>query len=541
MRTTSTARATHRLPWLGLLAGLMSLALAACAPGAGSGGGGVGGPVSDELMVGLGDDVPIFSSVRTGGGNASFLTRNVYESLLNLEPSGKTVPALATSWKVSPDGKSYEFKLRQGATYVNGDPVVAQDVAFVFANSKDPKNALSLASQTHWKSIEIIDAETVRYNLEFPDPGFVRALASSYQHHLIPKKYYDSIGGEEAFEKAPVGAGPYKVVDRKIKESWTLERYEGYWGDKPQVRKATFKVVPEPSTRAAALKVGEIDFSANFPPSFMEDLEKTGGFKLLKNPASNTISIRINKLRETDATTGRPNPFLDKRVRQAMSYSIDRDAIIKKILNSVGESIAQLFPDDFGYDPELKPYPYDPNKAKQLLAEAGYPNGFDTQYYGLLGERIPLSKEVGEAVAQYLTAVGIRTKVVNEEYAAWLERTTSGRSKGKPNELYPMGYGMTYVGGAVSPYLGWRILSCQSDSHQWNCDQEFDKQIEQLKAEGDLQKAEALVKAMARKAQDEQWTVILYRNVVLYAMKDRIEYTPTAQSQYVELRNLRWK
>ncbi len=502
---------------------------------------GSGGPVPEKMVVGLGDDVTYFSSVRTSGGNASYLTRNVYESLLNINTNGEPVPALATSWKISPDGRSYEFKLRKGATYVNGDPVMAEDVVFVFANSKDPKLTPNQSAQRHWLRLEAVDNETVRYDLEFPDPGFLKSLAGSYSHHLIPKKYYDRIGGEEAFEKAPVGTGPYKVVERKIKEGWTLELYDGYWGEKPQFKKAEFRVIPEPSTRAAAMKVGEIDFAANFPPSFMEDIEKTGGFKVMKNPAGNTITIRINKLRETDPTTGAKNPFLDKRVRQAMSYSIDRDAIMDKILNGVGERMAVLFPDDFGYDPELKPYPYDPNKAKQLLAQAGYPNGFDTSFYGLLGERIPLSKEVGEAVAQYMTAAGIRTKVNNEEYAAWLARTQQSTSGGKPNELYPIGYGMTYVGGGSSPWQAWSINACDRMSHGWICDPEYDRMLEQLRLEGDMKKAEALVKTMARKIHDEQWTVVLYRNVVVYAMKDRVDFTPTAQSQYVELRNLRWK
>lgn len=491
--------------------------------------------------MGLGDDVTYFSSVRTSGGNASYLTRNVYESLVRLGTDGQVLPGVGESWQVSPDGKSYTFKLRKGATYVNDDPVKAEDVAFVFSNSKDPKLTPNQSAEKHWLRLEVVDDQTVRYVLSDPDQGFLKSLTSAYWHHLVSKQYYDKIGGEDAFEKAPIGLGPYKVTDRRVKEGWTIERYEGYWGEKPQVRKAIFKVIPEPTTRAAALKVGEIDFSANFPPSFMEDLEKTGGFKLMQNAATNTITIRINKLRDKNPATGEPNPFLDKRVRQAMSYAIDRDAIIKNVLNGVGEKVALLFPDDFGYDPELKPYPYDPQKAKQLLAEAGYPSGFDATFHGLLGERIPLSKEVGEAVAQYLGAVGIKTKVNNEEYAAWLARTQQSTSFGKPNELYPMGYGMTYVGGQASPWLGWRINACDRNSHGWICDPEYDKMLDQLRLEGDPKKAEAVVKALAKKVHEEQWTVVLYRNVVAYAMKKRIEFKPTAGSQYVELLNLRWK
>ena len=540
MKTITAGQVMREFPLpMMTLALILVLGAFGCSPAAAPGGGG-GGALPDKVIVGLGDDVPIFSSVRARGGNNRYITTNVYEGLTTTDPEGKVLPGLAVSWKVSPDGKSYEFKLRKGVTYVNGDPVVAEDVAFVFANSKVPGNAQSLSPEAHWKSVEILDAETVRYTLTTPDPGFLQTIGSSFQNHLIPQKYYDSVGGEEGFEKAPVGTGPYKVVDRKIKEGWTLERYEGYWGEKPQIKTAEFRVIPESSTRAAAMKVGEIDFSANFPPAAMEDLEKTGGFKLIKNPANQTISIRINKLRETDPATGKPNPFLDKRVRQAMAYSIDRDAIISKVLNGVGEKIAVLFPGDFGYDPELKPYPYDPNKAKQLLAQAGYPNGFDATFYGLLGERIPLSKEVGEAVAAYLTAAGIRTKVVPEEYAAWLARTQRAQSQGKPNELYPMGYGMTYVGGEGTPWLKWALLSCAHTGHGWNCDPELDKQIDQFKTEGDAKKAEELAKALARKAHDEQYIVVLYRSIVVYAMKDRVEFTPTALSAFVELKNLRW-
>ena len=503
--------------------------------------GGNGGPVPEKVVIGLGDDVTYFSSVTLTGGNGNYLSRNVYESLVKIDTNFQAIPGIASSWKLSSDGKSYEFKLRKGATFVNGDPITVEDVAFAFANSRDPKINLGLAGEPYKRWMEVVDNETVRYDLEIPDVGFLRGLAGSFINHVIPQKYYDSVGGEAGFEKAPVGSGPYKVTDRRIKEGWTLERYDGYWGDKPQVRTAVFKVIPEPSTRVAALKVGEIDFVANFPPASKEQMETTPGFKVIKNAASNTISIRINKLRKTDPATGVPNPFLDKRVRQAMSYSIDRDAIINKLLHGIAEPMAVLFPEDFGYDPELKPYPYDPNKAKQLLAQAGYPNGFDATFYGLLGERIPLSQEVGEAVANYMTSVGIRIKLVGEEYAAWLARTTRNTSEGKPNELYPLGYGMTTQAGSVNPYTGWRQQSCASTGNQWNCDPDLDKTIELLRNEGDPKKSEAIVKELSRKFHEQQYTIILYRNVVLYAYKDRIEFTPTAQSQYVELRNLRWK
>lgn len=178
-----------------------------------------------------------------------------------------------------------------------------------------------------------------------------------------------------------------------------------------------------------------------------EDDPFSFAFRIIKNRTVNTIDLRINAIREADPVTGAPNPFADRRVRLAMQQAIDRDAIIKNLLKGMGEKVAVLFPEDIGRDPDLKPYPYDPKMAKQLLAEAGYPKGITANYYGLVGQRMPMSKEVGEAVAQYLTAAGIRTKVINEEYGMWLKRSNSRDSKADVSlQLYPFGYGMTWVG-----------------------------------------------------------------------------------------------
>jgi peptide/nickel transport system substrate-binding protein len=236
-------------------------------------------------------------------------------------------------------------------------------------------------------------------------------------------------------------------VRRSIKQFWDLERFEDYWDEKPVIKRATFRVIPEAVTLAAALKTGEIDVVQSYPPTFVDELSKARGFRIIKNRTVNTIDLRINAIREADPVTGAPNPFADRRVRLAMQQAIDRDAIIKNLLKGMGEKVAVLFPEDIGRDPDLKPYPYDPKMAKQLLAEAGYPKGITANYYGLVGQRMPMSKEVGEAVAQYLTAAGIRTKVINEEYGMWLKRSNSRDSKADVSlQLYPFGYGMTWVG-----------------------------------------------------------------------------------------------
>ena len=172
------------------------------------------------------------------------------------------------------------------------------------------------------------------------------------------------------FEKAPVGTGPYKFVHRSIKESWELERFDDYWGPKPPIRRAIFRVIPEAATLAAVLKTGEVDMVQSYPPEFINSLSTNPAYRIIKNPSSNTIDIRINSIRKTDPVTGAANPFTDRRIRLAMNYAVDKNAIIKTLLKGMGQSAAVLFPGEIGYDPNLKPYPYDPKKAKQLLVEA---------------------------------------------------------------------------------------------------------------------------------------------------------------------------
>jgi len=499
----------------------------------------------DKVTIAVGDEPPVFDGHKAWGAISTYFTNNVYEGLTGVDIHYKTVPGLATDWSVSPDGLAYEFKLRRNAKFHTGDPVTAGDVEFSFRRYRDPKVQPHQVQLEHWKDIQVVDDHTVRIILSKVDPTFVASLSYLMTFRILSKNYYARVG-DEGFEKAPVGTGPYKFVRRSVKEFWELERFDDYWGGAAPIKRAVFRVIPEAVTLAAVLKTGEVDMVQSYPAQFVAEMMQTPGYRVIKNKSSNTIDIRINSIRGTDPVTGAPNPYLDRRVRLAMNHAIDKDAIINSLLKGMGEKIAVLFPEDIGYDPALKAYPYDPKKARQLLAEAGYPNGLDATFYGLVGQRMPMSKEVCEIAAQYLTAVGLRTKVANEEYGLWLKRSdsadapdSSGAGKSSALMLYPFGYGMTFVGGSFHSAYGlkWQGYSGMPNCWWWNKD--YDAVVDRVYQATDPVKVEQLCREAAQVMHDGAGYVPLYRMILAYAMKDTLQFTPTVNSTAVELKNLR--
>ena len=333
----------------------------------------------DLVTIAMGDEPPSFDAHKAVGAISTSFTTNVYEGLTDIDVANKVVPGLATEWTMSPDGLIYEFKLRQGVKFHTGDPVTAADVEFSFRRYRDPKIQPRQVAMQHLQDIQIIDDHTVRIILSRKDPTFIAFLAYQMNLRILSKAYYAKVG-DEGFEKVPVGTGPYKFVRRAVKQFWELERFDDYWGPKPAAKRAIFRVIPEAVTLAAVLKTGEVDMVCNFPPAFVDEISKTPGYRVVRNKGNNTIDIRINSVRQADPVTGTPNPFVDRRVRLAVNYAIDKDAIIKNLLKGMGDKVAVLFPEDIGYDPDLKPYPYDPAKAKALLAEAGFAKGFDATH-----------------------------------------------------------------------------------------------------------------------------------------------------------------
>src|SRR2546427_7517534 len=332
----------------------------------------------------------------------------IHDALVKPMPAGLNTPSLAESWSMSPDGTSYEFVLRQGAKFHNGDPVTAEDVKFSFERYRGGAAKLL---KDKVKDVQVVDARRVRFQLKEPWPDFMTFVGTTATGvgWIVPKKYVERVG-DEGFKKVPIGAGPYRFVSSTPGVELVLEAFEGYWRKVPSVKRLILKSVPDETTRAAALKRGEVDIAYFLNGPVAEDVRRPPG---LKPAAVRTNAVFFLDFAEQWAPK---SPWHDRRLRLAASLAIDRKAINEaEALGSSGLT-GNIVPRHMEFALPIDPHPYDPKRAKQLLAEAGYPNGFDG---GDLTPNPPYFS-MAEAVSTNLGAVGIRTRVRTMERAAFL-------------------------------------------------------------------------------------------------------------------------
>src|SRR5437773_5528473 len=335
-----------------------------------------------------------------------------------LPGKGKMSPSLAESWSESADGLVYEFKLRRDLKFHNGDPVTAEDVKFSYERYR---GAGAKEIQAHVKQVEIVDPLTVRFRLNAAWPDFMTFYGTTATGAgiVVPKKYMTQVG-DDGFRKHPIGAGPYKFVSHTPGVEVVLEAYTGYWRRVPYVKRLVMKSVPEGTTRVAMLKKGEADISYVLDGPEAEDVKRDPRLTLVATRHASIFWIEF-------ADQWHPkSPWHDKRLRQAVNYALDRKTISEAACLGFCPPAGVIVPRVMDYALQVEPLPYDPQKAKQLLAEAGYPKGFDA------GELVPIPPffTVAEAAVNYLNAIGIRVKMRTMEraafYAAWREKKLHG-------------------------------------------------------------------------------------------------------------------
>jgi peptide/nickel transport system substrate-binding protein len=338
----------------------------------------------------------------------------LHDALVKPMPGGLNTPALAESWTVSKDGLTYEFVLRKGARFHNGDPVTADDVKFSFERYH---GAAARLLKDRVKEVQVAAPNRVRFVLKDAWPDFMAFYGTSATGAgwIVPRKYFEKVG-EDGFRKAPIGAGPFKFVSFTPGIELVLEAFGDYWRKPPGVKRLVMRSIPDESTRAAAVRTGEVDIAYLFGGPLAEELRRTPGIKVVA-PLLYGI-YWLDFLDQWDPKS----PWHDKRVRLAASLAIDRPAINQAEMLGLGRVTGSFVPPTFDFALAIEPPPFDPARAKKLLAEAGYPNGFET------GDLTPLPPytSLGETVANFLQAIGIRTHVRAMERATFL---TSWREK----------------------------------------------------------------------------------------------------------------
>ena len=332
----------------------------------------------------------------------------LHDALVNPMPGQPMAPSLAESWTTSRDGLVYEFALRKGVTFHNGDPLTAEDVKFSFDRYR---GSSAKALHDRVARVEVVDPNRVRFVLKAPWPDFLTfyATPATGAAWIVPKRYVERVG-DDGFKRAPVGAGPYKLVSFSPGIEVVLEANEAYWRKVPSVKRLVLRAVPDESTRLAMLKRGEADIAYSIRGALAQELARTPGLTL--KPVLATFTEWLVFTEQWNPKS----PWHDQRVRLAASLAINRKEINNAEYLGHGRLSASIIPQAFAFAWPAPAFPYDPERARKLLVEAGYPRGFDAVEVATDNTYAP----VGEAVVNDLQAVGIRARLRTLERAAYL-------------------------------------------------------------------------------------------------------------------------
>jgi peptide/nickel transport system substrate-binding protein len=341
----------------------------------------------------------------------------IHDALVKPMPAGPQTPSLAESWNLSADGLAYDFTLRS-AKFHNGEPVTAEDVKFSFERYKGGAAALLKGKV---KEVRAVDARRVRFVLKEAWPDFMTfyGTTATGAGWIVPKKYVERVG-EDGFKKAPIGAGPYKFVSFSPGVELVLEAFDGYWRKAPAVKRVVLRNIPDETTRAAALKRGDVDVAYNFSGPVAEDIRRTPGLTLSAR-RSNAV-FYLDFVDQWDPKS----PWADRRVRLAASTAVDRKIINEAEFLGFAGLTNNVVPRHMEFALPLEPPAFDAKRARQLLAEAGYPNGFDA---GDFTPNPPYFTQ-GEAIIGNLAAIGIRLRMRTMERAAFLTAWREKKLKG---------------------------------------------------------------------------------------------------------------
>ena len=342
----------------------------------------------------------------------------LHDALLRPLPGQKMAPSLAESWTESADGLVYEFKLRRGLKFHNGDPLTTDDVKWSFERYQGA-GARELKARV--RQVEVVDGHVIRFHLKEAWPDFITfyGTTATASGIVLPRKYFEQAGAD-GFRARPIGAGPYRFVSQRQGIDVTLEAFPGHWRKAPNIKKLTMKSVPDSTTRLAMVKSGETDYAL-----FLDGPEAEAATKDARLQVVDTRHASIFWIEFADQWDPK-SPWSDKRLRQAVNFALDRKATSEAACLGYCPPAGVIVPRVMDFALQVPPHPYDPQKAKQLLSEAGFPKGLDAGEF----VAIPGFATVGEAALNHLNAVGIRMRMRPMEraafYAAWQEKKLRG-------------------------------------------------------------------------------------------------------------------
>ncbi|MGH1477362.1 MAG: ABC transporter substrate-binding protein [Geminicoccales bacterium] len=392
--------------------------------------------LAEVLTIGLASEPTSIDPHYHNLGPNNALSRHIFGGLILQDENQQLQPGLAVSWEAI-DDLTWEFKLREGVTFHDGNPLTADDVVFSFERAPDvPNSPSSFATYIKGKTAVKVDDLTVHIKTETPYPQMATDVSTL---PIVSVEAGEGAATEDYNAgKAAIGAGPYKFVEYVPGDRIVVERNPDYWGEAPAWDKVTFKAIKSGPSRVAALLAGDVDVIASVPTTDIESLKSEEDVSLYQGVSNRVIYLHLDHDRADSpfvkAKDGEviDNPLKDQRVRMAISKAINRDAIVERVMEDVALKAGQLLPEGFfGVSPNLQPIDFDPEGAKALLAEAGVPDGFSLTIHGP-NDRYINDAKIAEAVAQMLTRAGIDTAVETMPRSVYFKRASTGGPDGTP-------------------------------------------------------------------------------------------------------------
>ncbi|MFB9948640.1 ABC transporter substrate-binding protein [Rhizobium puerariae] len=459
---------------------------------------------SKTLTIGITNTINTFDPHMTASvGTDLSLLSHIYPSLVLRGPDMKVAPALATEWK-SIDDLTWRLTLRPDATFNDGEKIDAEAVKWNFDRVRDPAlNARIKAWFALISDVKVISPTELEIRTSAPYPAMIEQLSMFF---LLPPKW--AAGHKPASETA--SGGPYVLTSVKPGESFTLEANPQYWGARPEFDRVVIRVIPEPASRVAALLAGEVDFVNSIPTTEIQRIKDSGSAQAGAVPSTRTVFIKFN--------TRKP-PLDNKVFRQALNYAVDKEGIVKAIFNDQA-TIARcevMSKDYFGFNPDLKPYPYDPDKAAELLEKAG----------GAPAEPIELEvpsgtylngEEVVQAVASQLEEIGVKTRIVEMQFSAYMDKYLKTKDLGRLS-LLSQAWPTIDADGLLTLFAPGNMYAYWDNA-------DFGKALEEGRSTMDKARRQAAYKKATEVMCDEAPALFLYTQPATFGLSKRIAWTP---------------
>ncbi|MCC7427398.1 MAG: ABC transporter substrate-binding protein [Alphaproteobacteria bacterium] len=386
------------------------------------------------------------------------VARNLFDTLIHTDATLQPRPGLAESWRLI-DDKTWEFTLRAGVTWHDGTPFTADDVLFTFQRVPNVQNSPgSFALFTRGKTVTRVDDRTIRITTAAPYPLMLNDIANVA---IISRRHAQNATTEDFNAgRAAIGTGPFRFTRFVPGDRLELAANPNYWGPKPQWQTVTVRLIRNNPARVAALLSGQVDVIDHVPTADIEKLRGTRGLTVVQLPSNYIVFLSLDSnrditpfVRDNEGRPLMPNPLRDQRVRRALSLAINRPAIVERIMDGAAVAAGQLVQQGFlGHDPELRPDPLNLARARELLAQAGYPNGFQITLHSP-NDRYVNDARIAESIAQMFTRAGIRTTLTTYTRNVFFSRATSGGELGTPEYSIYLTAFPASTGEALSPLV----------------------------------------------------------------------------------------